>query len=87
MIGRGEMYEELEKIAFGLQQGDGICHFILHCANYMDEDATDQAKTAIITKRQENAFSDSYSAWEKETSVWVDTVLWNAIDITGEKCE
>ena len=53
----------------------------------MDEDATDQAKTAIITKRQENAFSDSYSAWEKETSVWVDTVLWNAIDITGEKCE
>ena len=94
VIGRGEMYEELEKIAFGLQQGEtsGLIetedgYFILHCANYMDEDATDQAKTAIITKRQENAFSDSYSAWEKETSVWVDTVLWNEIDITGEKCE
>ncbi|MDE7327552.1 MAG: peptidylprolyl isomerase [Lachnospiraceae bacterium] len=94
VIGRGEMYEELEKIAFGLQQGEtsGLIetedgYFILHCANYMDEDATDQAKTEIIMERQEHAFSDSYAVWEEETSVWVDTVLWDAIDITGEKCE
>lgn len=94
VIGRGEMYEELEKIAFGLQEGetsrlietaDG--YFILHCANYMDEEATDQAKTKIILERQERAFSDSYAVWEQDTEIWVDTVLWDKIDMTGEKCE
>lgn len=94
IIGRGEMYEELEKIAFGLQEGEtsGLIetedgYFVLHCANYMDEDATDQAKVDIILDRQEHAFSNSYTVWEAETPVWVDTVLWNEIDITGEKCE
>lgn len=94
VIGRGEMYEELEKIAFGLQQGEtsGLIetadgYFILHCAEYMDEDATDMAKTKIILERQERAFSDSYAVWEAQTNVWVDTVLWDAIDMTGEKCE
>ena len=94
VIGRGEMYEELEKIAFGLQEGetsrlietaDG--YFILHCANYMDEEATDQAKTKIILERQERAFSDSYAVWEQDTEIWVDTVLCDKIDMTGEKCE
>lgn len=94
IIGRGEMYEELEKIAFGLQEGEtsGLIetedgYFILHCAQYMDEEATEQAKTDIILERQENAFSDNYAVWEAETPVWVDAVLWDAIDITGDKCE
>lgn len=94
IIGRGEMYEELEKIAFGLRQGEtsGLIetedgYFILHCANYMDEDATDMAKTKIILERQEHAFSDNYSVWEAKTDVWVDMALWDAIDMTGEKCE
>lgn len=94
VIGRGEMYEELEKIAFGLQEGEtsGLIetadgYFILHCANYMDEEATDQAKTEIILERQEHAFSDSYAVWEENTEIWVDTVLWDKIDMTGEKCE
>lgn len=94
IIGRGEMYEELEKIAFGLRQGEtsGLIetedgYFILHCANYMDEDATDMAKTRIILERQEHAFSDNYAVWEAKTDVWVDMALWDAIDMTGEKCE
>lgn len=94
IIGRGEMYEELEKIAFGLKEGEtsGLVetedgYFILHCASYMDEDATDLAKTKIILERQEHVFSDNYAVWEAETQVWVDMALWDAIDMTGEKCE
>lgn len=94
IVGRGEMFEELEKVAFGLLEGqtsglvetdDG--YFILHCKTYLDEEATEQAKVDIILERQDKAFSSSYSVWEAETSVWVDQVLWNEIDITGEKCE
>lgn len=94
IIGRGEMYEELEKIAFGLKEGEtsGLVetedgYFILHCASYMDEDATDMAKTKIILERQERVFSDNYAVWEEKTQVWVDMALWDAIDMTGEKCE
>ncbi|MDE7300507.1 MAG: peptidylprolyl isomerase [Lachnospiraceae bacterium] len=94
IVGRGEMHEALEKIAFGLHKGEtsGLIeredgYFILHCAEYMDEDATDQAKIDIILERQEKAFSQSYAVWEAETEVWVDQVLWDRIDMTGEKCE
>lgn len=94
IVGHGEMFEELEKIAFNLLEGqtsgliemqDG--YFILHCHSYIDEDATEQAKVDIILERQDKAFSNSYSIWEAETPVWVDQVLWNEIDLTGEKCE
>ncbi len=92
--GRGEMYEALEKIAFGLKEGEtsGLIelddgYFILHCASYMDEEATDEEKVEIILERQKNAFSQSYAVWEAETEVWIDQVLWDKIDLTGEKCE
>ena len=89
-VGRGEMLEELDKIAFGLVQ-DGTSglidtedgYFILHCAQFMDEDATDQAKTDIILERQERAFTESYAVWEAQTDVWVDRVLWEQIDISA----
>ena len=47
----------------------------------------DRAKIDIILERQEKAFSQSYAVWEAETEVWVDQVLWDRIDMTGEKCE
>ena len=94
IVGRGDMHEALEKIAFGLKQGEtsGLIeqedgYFIFHCAEYMDEDATDQAKIDIILERQDKAFSQSYTVWEADTKVWVDPVLWEKIDMTGEKCE
>lgn len=94
IVGRGEMFEELEKVAFGLLEGqtsglvetqDG--YFILHCRSYLDRDATEEAKVEIILDRQDKAFSSRYSIWEEETPVWVDQVLWNEIDLTGVKCE
>ncbi len=93
-VGRGEMSEALEKIAFHLQEGEvsGLIeqedgYFILYCKSYQDEEATEQAKIDVILNRQENAFSDQYALWEETTVVWVDEVLWEAIDLTGEKCE
>lgn len=94
MAGRGEMLEELERVAFGLQEGEvsGLVetedgYFLLYCKTYQDEEATEQAKEAIILERQENAFAEGYALWEAETEVWVDQELWDSIDLTGEKCE
>ncbi len=93
-VGYGEMNETLEKIAFQMQEGetsdlieleDG--YFILHCKSYQDEEATEQAKIDVILERQEKAFSDQYALWQEETEVWVDELLWETIDLTGEKCE
>lgn len=93
-VGRGEMLEELEKVAFGLQEGEvsGLVetdtgYFLLYCKTYQEEEATEQAKEEIILERQEKAFSENYALWEIETTVWVDETLWDAIDLTGEKCE
>lgn len=92
--GRGELREELEEVAFSLQEGqtsrlieveDG--YFILHCASYQDEDATEQAKIDIILERQDKVFSESYAVWETETRVWMNQALWDRIDLTGTKCE
>lgn len=94
VVGRGDMFEALEKVAFGLLEGqtsglveteDG--YFILHCKSYMEEEATEQSKIEIILARQEKAFDSSYAEWEERTSVWVDQELWNAIDLTGERVQ
>lgn len=93
-VGRGEWNETLEKVAFSMQEGqtsgaikaeDG--YYILYLADYMDEVATDQAKVDIITARQEKVFRENLEQWKKTTPIWVDPVLWEGIDITGEKCE
>ena len=93
-VGRGEMFEALEKVAFGLQEGEvsGLIeaedgYFILYCKSYQDEEATEQAKIDIILERQQNAFSEKYAQWEEDTTIWVDEVLWEMIDLTGVKCE
>lgn len=93
-VGRGELHEPLEKVAFALQEGElgGLVeteegYFLLYCKTYQEEDATEQKKIDIILERQEKAFSENYAIWEAETEVWVDRLLWDSIDLTGEKCE
>lgn len=91
IVGKGDMMEELEKVAFSLEEGeisevidteDG--YFILHCVSLLDREATDSKKEDIIIERQEEAFDKEYSKWEKEKVVKLNEDIWKSIDITGE---
>ncbi len=91
IIGKGDMKEELEKVAFALEEGeisevidaaDG--YFIFHCVSVLDRDATDSKKEDIIIERQEAAFDVEYGKWKEEKEVKLNKEIWNSIDITGE---
>jgi foldase protein PrsA len=89
-VGKGDMKEELEKVAFALEEGEisevidtAEGYFIFHCVSLLDREATDSKKEDIIIERQEEAFDVEYSKWEKEKDVKLDEEIWNSIDITG----
>lgn len=93
-IGPGEMKPELEAAAFALKEGeisplleteDG--YFLFYCKTYLDEAATQAKKEEIILARQNAAFLEQYEKWEAETEVWVDLALWEAVDLTKDRCE
>jgi len=90
-VGKGDMKEELEKVAFALDEGeisdvidteDG--YFIFRCVSLLDRNATDSKKEDIIIARQEEAFDVEYSKWQEEKEVKLNKEIWNSIDITGE---
>ena len=91
IIGRGAWKEEydqaiFDEAAFSLKTGeisqvvDGPHGFyIIRCVNEMDEDATAQAKEAIINERQDTTFRKLYAEWAKEFEVIVDEKKWEEI--------
>lgn len=90
-VGRGDMKEELEKVAFALEEGEisevvdtEEGYFIFRCVSLLDREATDSKKEDIIIERQEEAFDVEYSKWEQEKEVKLNKEIWDSIDITGE---
>ena len=50
----------------------------------MEEDATAQAKEAIISARQDEAFQKLYAHWATDFQVIVDEEKWDAITFGDE---
>lgn len=88
VIGRGELDEEEEEIAFSLKDGevsdviqneDG--YVILYCVDAYDEDATLQVKEEIIEQRRSDLFVELYSEWYTKYEVKVNMNLWNKLEL------
>lgn len=85
-ISRGVMGDAFDEGAFALKTGElspvidgGDAYYIVYCADEMDEDATAQAKEAIISDRQDEAFCSMYEEWAKQFTVEVDEEKWTGI--------
>lgn len=52
---------------------------IIYSVTDFNEDATIQAKEAIIEERRNNLFAQSYSEWTKEYDIVINDEAWNAI--------
>ena len=88
VIGRGELGEEEEEVAFSLKDGevsdviqneDG--YVILYCVDAYDEDATLQVKEEIIEQRRSDLFVELYSEWYTKYEVKVNMNLWNKLEL------
>ena len=96
ILGRGEWPEEYDRevfdqAAFALRTGETSLviegthgFYIIHCVNEMEEDATAQAKEAIISARQDEAFQKLYAQWATDFQVIVDEEKWDAITFGDE---
>lgn len=88
VIGRGDLSEAEEKIAFSLNDGevsdiieldDG--YVILYCVDSYDEDATLQVKEQIIEQRRSDLFVELYTQWYSNYEVKVNMELWNKLEL------
>lgn len=89
---REDMKLELAEEAFLLKEGevsgiieDDTGYFIFYCKSEKDEAATEEAKIKIIVERQNTAFFDSFSKWEKDTKVTLNEKIWDMIDFSDLK--
>lgn len=88
VVGRGELDEQEEEIAFSLKDGevsdviqneDG--YVILYCVDAYDEDATLQVKEEIIEQRRSDLFVELYSEWYTKYEVKVNMNLWDKLEL------
>ncbi|MBE5960825.1 MAG: hypothetical protein E7256_05490 [Lachnospiraceae bacterium] len=92
VAGKGDLDDALEKVAFSMKTGETSAvietesgYFILYCKNEMDEEATAEAKEAIIEKRQEEAFTSQYISWETQAAVDIQDDVWAAVSVKNQE--
>ncbi len=76
---KDEMDEKLSDAVFSLKEGEisklletDSGYFVFYVKEYENENLTEQKKTEIVSKRQEDAFKEKYSIWENDTAVTVN---------------
>lgn len=92
--GKGDLDSELVKVAFSMKQGDisevvetKEGYYVLYCVLELDREATDEAKEALIAKRQEEAFDTRYEEWSKSIEIILNKDLWESITLEDSVAE
>lgn len=87
-FGRGEYDESIEKVVFGLDNGEhsGILeasggYMIFYCANKYNEELSNQRKEKIYNERKTQALDEIYSYYQKETTSILNKKLYESISV------
>ena len=87
-VSRDELPEEVEQVAFQLDDGeisgkietDGGYYFV-KCLNKYNEELTEANKSNIVEKREKEAFEDVYSTYVTGLSSDLNQELWENLEL------
>ncbi len=90
-VSRDDLPEEVEKIAFGLDNNEisgridveGGYYFI-RCINKYNEELTEANKVNIVEKREKEAFDDVYNAFVSTLDSYLNEDVWNNLELNTE---
>ncbi len=92
IVGKGELDDALENVAFSMKTGEisdvietDQGYFILYCENELDEEATAEAKETIIEERQKEAFDSQYISWETKATVSIKDAVWASVSVKEQE--
>lgn len=87
-VGRGELPEEVEEVAFELDNDEiSSCipvedgYYFIKCKNKFNEELTDANKSNIVEAREEAAFYDVYESFVAGLSSMIDEDMWASVDL------
>jgi foldase protein PrsA len=90
MLGRGEAPQEVENIAFNLD--DGECseridtdegYYFVKCISRFEEELTEENKEIIRQRRQKEQFEDSYLQFVESATFQLNDTLWDEVSFEG----
>lgn len=87
-VARDELPEEVEKVAFNLDNGETSGkiqtengYYFVKCLNKYDEELTEANKSNIVEKREKEAFDDVYSEYVSGLSSNLNQELWDNLEL------
>lgn len=87
-VARDELPEEVEKVAFNLDNGETSGkiqtengYYFVKCLNKYDEELTEANKSNIVEKREKEAFDDVYSEYVSRLSSNLNQELWENLEL------
>lgn len=90
-IGRGVLPEEIEEIAFNLNDGETATlisydggYYFLECISKYEEELTEANKAVLLLKKKESAFQEVYGLFVEDSSVKLNEGVWNKVSIADQ---
>ena len=87
-VSRDELPDEVEKVAFNLDNGEisdeiPVDHgyYFIKCLNKYDEELTEANKSNIVEKREKEAFDDIYNEYVSGLSSYLNQNLWDELEL------
>lgn len=87
-VARDELPEEVEQVAFQLDDGEtsgkiqtDSGYYFVKCLNKYNEELTEANKSNIVEKREKEAFDDVYSAYVSGLSSDLNQELWDNLEL------
>lgn len=87
-VARDELPEEVEQVAFNLDDGETSGkiqtdngYYFVKCLNKYNEELTEANKSNIVEKREKEAFDDVYSAYVSGLSSNLNEELWENLEL------
>lgn len=92
LVARGEYPEEVEEIAFNLDNGECSpmleaedSYYFICCLNKYEEELTEQNKEVIRMNREEERFEDTYRAFVEAADFQLNDELWSETTLKDTK--
>lgn len=91
MVSRDDLPEEVEEIAFGLDDNEisgkiavENGYYFIRCIDKYNQELTEANKVNIVEKREKEAFDDVYNAFVSTLTSYMNEEAWNNLELNTE---